>query len=120
MDRYQKKKAEYNERIKHGAEDSQTEVEYMTEMEGLKEIRDESALYAKAAQKELDRRAKAEEQAAKAAEKKAAAEDKKAEKRLRDEQKIQDLENKENEKAFKMLDDFTRGENLERFQKELG
>ena len=67
MNRYQKKKAEYNERIKRGAEDSQTENEYINEMEGLKEMLDESAIYAKAAQKELDRRAKAEEQETKAA-----------------------------------------------------
>lgn len=46
MDRYQKKKAEYNERIKHGAEDSQTEEEYINEMEGLKEMLDEAAVYA--------------------------------------------------------------------------
>ena len=120
MNRYQKKKSEYNERIKRGAEDSQTEDEYINEMEGLKEMLDESEVYAKAAQKELDRRAKAEEAAAKAAEKKAAADDRLAEKLLREEQKIQDQENKDNEMAFEKLQKFTRSENLDRFQKELG
>lgn len=113
MDRYQKKKAEYNERIKKGAEDSQTEEEYINEMEGLKEMLDESEVYAKAAQKELDRRAKAEEAAAKAAEKKAAADEKLA-------QKLQDKVNKEKETAREKLDKFLRGEKLETFQKQLG
>ena len=46
VDRYLKKESEYKERIKRGAEDSQTEEEYINEMEGLNEMLDEAAVYA--------------------------------------------------------------------------
>lgn len=91
----------------------------------------EYEIYSKAAAKKLKERADIEEKAIKAAEKKALADEKAAkkeedriakefERKVKEEQHEQELENRENEKAFKMLQDFTRSENLDRFQKELG
>lgn len=130
VDTYQKKKSEYEERIDRGAEDDQTEQDYLNEMKALKEQLEEYEKYSVAAQKELDKRAKAEEKASKAAEKKAAADEKAAkraqeeaerefQRSVRDEQQAQDQENRENESAHKRLQALQFDETMAQWQKQV-
>lgn len=128
VDNYQKKKSEYEERIGRGAEDSQTEQEYMAEMDALMKSLNEYEEFSDAAQKELDKRAKAEEKATKAAEKKAAADEKAAkkaqeqaerefQKSVRDEQQAQEQENRDNERAHRRLQALQFDETMAQWQK---
>lgn len=71
IDTYAQKRSAYRSRIQEGALEGESDDDFVASMAALQEDAEKYKTYSELAQKELDKRAKAEKKAAEAAEKKA-------------------------------------------------
>lgn len=120
VSRYAMAKTNYAARLEAGPSVNQTETEFKTEMEGLAEQLESYGVVAKAAEKELGKRAKADEKAAKEAEKKADADRKAAERQEKEAQRQKEREERFNKSIDEQASRWAREEDMRQFKEDLG